>query len=59
VTPMGQTFSSGVATWNVEETPDHLVRRSAAALNAAKCAGRDRTVNAEAPETPDSPETRR
>ena len=50
VTPLGQTFSSGIATWNGAESPDHLVRRSAAALDAAKRTGRDRTVNADAPE---------
>jgi diguanylate cyclase (GGDEF)-like protein len=49
VTPLGQTFSSGIASWNCAETPDHLVRRAAAALEAAKRAGRDRTVNADVP----------
>ena len=50
VTPLNQTFSSGIATWNGAEAPDHLVRRSAAALDAAKRTGRARTVNADGPE---------
>ncbi|MBN1173701.1 MAG: GGDEF domain-containing protein [Micromonosporaceae bacterium] len=50
VTPMNQTFSTGLATWNGGESHDHLVRRAAAALDAAKRAGKDRTVNADGPE---------
>ncbi|MBT8227253.1 MAG: GGDEF domain-containing protein [Dactylosporangium sp.] len=50
VTPLGQTFSSGVASWNGAETQDHLVRRSSAALEAAKRAGRARTVSADGPQ---------
>lgn len=47
VTPLGQTFSGGVATWDGDETPDALVARADVALYAAKAAGRDRLVTAE------------
>jgi diguanylate cyclase (GGDEF)-like protein len=47
-TPAGQTFSSGVATWDGGETSDELVARADVALYAAKQAGRDRTVVAAA-----------
>jgi diguanylate cyclase len=42
VSPDGQTFSAGIATWDTEETPEHLVSRADRALYAAKHAGRDR-----------------
>lgn len=43
-TPLGQTFSAGIATWDGRETSDELVARADAALYAAKQAGRNRTV---------------
>ena len=50
VTPLGQTFSCGLASWNGAESHDHLVRRAGVALDAAKRDGRDRTVSADGPE---------
>ena len=47
VTPMAQTFSSGLATWDGSESHDHLMRRAAAAMDAAKRAGKARTVSAD------------
>jgi diguanylate cyclase (GGDEF)-like protein len=47
VTPLGQTFSGGVATWNGDETADALVDRADVALYAAKGGGRNRVVTAE------------
>jgi diguanylate cyclase (GGDEF)-like protein len=44
VTPLGQTFSAGVATWDGTETSDELVARADAALYEAKQAGRNRIV---------------
>lgn len=41
-TPLGQTFSAGLAQWNGVETSDELVARADAALYAAKRNGRDR-----------------
>ena len=41
-TPLGQSFSAGVATWNGAETSDELIGRADAALYAAKEAGRCR-----------------
>ena len=49
VTPGSQTFSAGVAAWDGDETSDELVARADSALYAAKAAGRDRVVTAEAP----------
>jgi diguanylate cyclase (GGDEF)-like protein len=46
VTPLGQTFSGGVATWDGSETSDALVARADVALYAAKTSGRDRMVTA-------------
>jgi len=46
VTPGGQTFSGGVATWNGEETSDELVARADHALYDAKAAGRDCVLTA-------------
>jgi diguanylate cyclase (GGDEF)-like protein len=48
VTPAGQTFSAGVATWIAPETSDELIARADRALYGAKESGRDRTVVAEA-----------
>jgi diguanylate cyclase (GGDEF)-like protein len=39
-TPLGQTFSAGVATWDRTEASDELITRADAALYAAKAAGR-------------------
>jgi diguanylate cyclase (GGDEF)-like protein/PAS domain S-box-containing protein len=47
VTPMGQTCSAGIATWDREESAEELVGRADAALYEAKRAGRDRIVLAE------------
>ncbi len=46
VTPGGQTFSGGVASWDGNETSDELVARADSAMYAAKAAGRDRVVTA-------------
>ena len=46
-TPLGQTFSAGVATWRPTEDADELLARSDAALYAAKHAGRNRIAVAE------------
>ncbi|GAA0906453.1 hypothetical protein GCM10009558_095420 [Virgisporangium aurantiacum] len=40
VTPLGQTFSGGLAAWTGEEAPERLVARADAALYGAKSAGR-------------------
>lgn len=42
VTPLGQTFSSGLACWDGTETSDELIARADRALYEAKAAGRDR-----------------
>ena len=47
VTPLGQTFSAGVAQWDGSETSEHLIERADAALYAAKADGRNRVVVAE------------
>jgi diguanylate cyclase (GGDEF)-like protein len=47
VTPLGQTFSAGVATWDGHETSDEIIARADAALYEAKRGGRDRVVVAE------------
>jgi diguanylate cyclase (GGDEF)-like protein len=47
-TPLGQTFSAGVATWDGRETSEELVARADTPLYAAKQAGRNRTLRAEA-----------
>lgn len=44
VTPAGQTFSAGVATWDGHETSDELIVCADSALYAAKGAGRNCTV---------------
>jgi diguanylate cyclase (GGDEF)-like protein len=46
-TPLGQTFSAGLALWNGAETSDELVARADAALYRAKEAGRNRVAQAE------------
>lgn len=46
VTPLGQTFSAGIALWDGIQTSDELVERADAALYAAKAAGRNRIVAA-------------
>jgi len=43
-TPEGQTCSAGVAVWDGEESPDHLVSRADATLYDAKKTGRDRAI---------------
>jgi diguanylate cyclase (GGDEF)-like protein len=43
-TPLGQTFSAGVARWSGDESPEHLVARADEALYQAKRAGRDRVM---------------
>jgi PleD family two-component response regulator len=47
-TPLGQTFSAGLATWSGAETSDELTARADAALYRAKSAGRDQIAEAEA-----------
>jgi diguanylate cyclase (GGDEF)-like protein len=46
VTPLGQTFSAGVATWDGSETSEDLIARVDAALYRAKADGRNRIVAA-------------
>jgi diguanylate cyclase len=41
VTPLGQTFSAGVAEWDSQESPERLVGRADVGLYEAKRAGRD------------------
>jgi diguanylate cyclase (GGDEF)-like protein len=55
VTPLGQTFSAGIARWNGTETSDELTARADAALYRAKDAGRDRIVEADTAEDPIGP----
>ena len=45
-TPLGQTFSAGIALWNGAETAEELTARADTALYQAKNAGRDRIVEA-------------
>jgi diguanylate cyclase (GGDEF)-like protein len=49
VTPLGRTFSAGVAIWDGREMSHDLVERADRALYQAKHEGRDRTVIAESP----------
>jgi diguanylate cyclase (GGDEF)-like protein len=46
-TPLGQTFSAGVATWNGTETSDELTSRADIALYRAKSAGRNQIADAD------------
>jgi diguanylate cyclase len=60
VTPAGQTFSAGVATWDGNETPKEFIGRADQALYQAKDAGRDRiAVAAEEAQTASQPDPRR
>lgn len=43
-TPLGQTFSAGVAQWDGRETSDELIERADTVLYAAKAAGRNRIL---------------
>jgi diguanylate cyclase (GGDEF)-like protein len=43
-TPLSQTFSAGIATWDGRETSDELVARADTAMYIAKQSGRNRTV---------------
>ncbi len=45
-TPMGQTCSAGVASWDGSESASELLRRADGALYSAKRAGRDRLLTA-------------
>jgi len=47
VTPLGQTFSAGLAIWNGSESPEQLVHRADSALYQAKRSGRNRVELAE------------
>jgi diguanylate cyclase (GGDEF)-like protein len=49
VTPAGQSFSAGVATWDGAESSDELISRADAMLYEAKRSGRNRTLFAEPP----------
>jgi diguanylate cyclase (GGDEF)-like protein len=42
--PERQTFSAGVATWDVHESPEQLLNRADRALLVAKKQGRNRTI---------------
>jgi diguanylate cyclase (GGDEF)-like protein/PAS domain S-box-containing protein len=44
VTPLGQTVSAGIATWEAPESPESVLERADRALYEAKRAGRDRLV---------------
>jgi diguanylate cyclase (GGDEF)-like protein len=47
VTPLGQSFSAGIACWDGQEFSDDVVHRADRALYAAKAAGRNRVLIAE------------
>ncbi|HET8614023.1 MAG TPA: GGDEF domain-containing protein [Actinomycetales bacterium] len=47
LTPAGQTFSGGVATWDGTEPSAEALHRADVAMYVAKRAGRDRVVSAE------------
>jgi diguanylate cyclase (GGDEF)-like protein len=51
-TPLGQSFSAGVATWDGAETSDELTSRADVALYRAKSAGRNRIAVADPAPTP-------
>jgi diguanylate cyclase (GGDEF)-like protein/PAS domain S-box-containing protein len=48
-TPMGQTCSAGLASWDFVESDDDLLGRADAALYLAKASGRDQLAQAGAP----------
>jgi diguanylate cyclase (GGDEF)-like protein/PAS domain S-box-containing protein len=48
-TPMGQTCSAGLASWDFVESADDLLGRADAALYLAKAGGRDQLAEAGAP----------
>lgn len=48
-TPMGQTCSAGLASWDFVESDDDLLGRADAALYLAKAGGRDQLAQAGAP----------
>jgi diguanylate cyclase (GGDEF)-like protein/PAS domain S-box-containing protein len=48
-TPMGQTCSAGLASWDFVESGDDLLARADAALYLAKAGGRDQLAQAGAP----------
>jgi diguanylate cyclase len=52
-TPLGQTFSAGIARWNGAETSDELTARADAALYEAKRNGRNRILEAGAVRAPE------
>jgi diguanylate cyclase (GGDEF)-like protein len=54
-TPLGQTFSAGLATWDGVETSDELIARADEALYEAKHAGRNRVMIAPASVTAEVP----
>jgi diguanylate cyclase (GGDEF)-like protein len=54
VTPLGQSFSAGVAQWDGQESPERLVGRADVGLYEAKRAGRDRVIVT--PSQPDASE---
>jgi hypothetical protein len=60
-TPLGQTFSAGLAVWDGVESSEEMIARADAALYAAKAAGRSRTEVAAAAVTvrPDRQAARR
>jgi diguanylate cyclase (GGDEF)-like protein len=60
-TPLGQSFSAGIAVWDRTETSDQLLGRADEALYVAKEAGRDQIVAApdRNPEPPRVRQTRR
>ncbi len=46
-TPLGQSFSAGLACWDGSESPEELTARADAALYEAKAAGRHRIVTSQ------------